>query len=117
MLVGGSLVLAGWLIYLMWGRRRRPAVTTEDILVKMLDRDPQRDDVQLKLLEIYAGRGDKTAYQNMAIRLHKLTGGQGETWFKAAATGFALDPGNPLYADGRYSDWTTAAGDAHAVRH
>ena len=116
-LVGGSLILAGCVVYLMWGRRRKPAVSTEDILVKMLTRDPERDDVQLKLLEIYAGRGDKTAYQNMAIKLHKVTGGQGDTWHRAAATGYALDPGNPLYADGRYAVMATSAGDAHAVRH
>jgi len=115
-LVGGSLILAGWLMYLMWGRRK-PAVSTEDILVKMLTRDPERDDVQLKLLEIYAGRGDKTAYQNMAIKLHKVTGGQGDTWHRAAATGYALDPGNPLYADGRYAVMATSASDVHAVRH
>ena len=116
-LVGGSLILAGWLMYLMWGRKRKPGISTEDILVKMLARDPERDDVQLKLLEIYAGRGDKTAYQNMAIKLHKVTGGQGDTWHRAAATGYALDPGNPLYADGRYAVMATSAGDAHAVRH
>ena len=116
-LVGGSLILAGWLMYLIWGRKRKPAVSTEDILVKMLARDPERDDVQVKLLEIYAGRGDKTAYQNMAIKLHKVTGGQGDTWHRAAATGHALDPGNPLYADGRYAVMSTTANDAHAVRH
>jgi len=116
-LVGGSLILVGWLVYLL-SRRPRQGVTSEDILTKLLARDPQRDDVQLKLLEIYAARGDKTAYQNLAGKFHQLTGGQGEAWHKVASTGYELDPGNPLYAAGKYLNIMAAANhDANQLRH
>jgi len=69
----------------------------EDILKEAMAKDPQRQDVQLKLLEVYAARGDKGAFNKLAKDFNALTGGAGENWDKAAAMGHAIDPANPLY--------------------
>jgi|GEM_PF-1036862 len=124
-LAGGSLLLLAGIVYWMWNRPQlkgaaaeEKSVTTEDILTKLLARDPEREDVQLKLLEIYAGREDGTGYQNVAVKFHKLTGGQGDAWLKVASTGFALDPGNPLYTAGRHAVIVASMTDnASQVRH
>lgn len=69
----------------------------ETILREALAKQPGREDVHLKLLEILAARGDKIAFNRLAGGLHKLTYGRGELWQRAAALGYALDPANPLY--------------------
>jgi pilus assembly protein FimV len=84
-------------VYIAYGRDAQ----AEEILKEALANTPGRQDVQLKLLEIYAARKDKTAFGNVARELNQLTGGTGENWLKAAAMGYALDPDNPLYAAGR----------------
>jgi len=57
--------------------------------------------VQLKLLEIYSTRKDKTAFGKLAGELNKLTGGAGRNWLRASALGYALDPANALYEAGK----------------
>jgi pilus assembly protein FimV len=89
-------------VYIQYGRDGQ----AEEILKEALARNPRREDVQLKLLEVYAGRKDKSAFGKLAGDFNKLTGGTGSNWLKAAAMGFALDPANRLYEAGR--DATTA---------
>jgi pilus assembly protein FimV len=66
--------------------------------------------VQLKLLEVYAGRKDKSAFGKLAGDFSKLTGGTGSNWLKAAAMGFALDPANRLYEAGKDAAPATVVG-------
>ena len=89
-------------VYIQYGRDGQ----AEEILKDALARDPTREDVQLKLLEVYAGRKDKSAFGKLAGDFNKLTGGTGANWLKAAAMGFALDPANRLFEAGK--DATTA---------
>jgi pilus assembly protein FimV len=70
----------------------------EEILKEAINRDPQREDVQVKLLEVYAARGDKNGFNSVANGYHQLTAGIGDQWTKVAAMGYALDPSNTLYA-------------------
>jgi pilus assembly protein FimV len=84
-------------VYIAYGRDGQ----AEEILKEALSRNPQRQDVQLKLLEIYSARKDRSAFGKIAQDLHKQTGGSGDTWLKAAAMGYALDSANPLYAAGK----------------
>jgi len=95
--VAGGVVLLGGLAFWMWRRRKLREVTPEDILIKLLARNPERGDLRLKLLEIYFAREDGAAFNRAAVIFNELTGGQGEDWRKVAAMGYALDPGNPLY--------------------
>ena len=84
-------------VYLDHGRDAQ----AEDILKQAMQKDPQREDLQLKLLEIYAARGDKNAFDALAVGYNALTGGQGDKWTHAAAMGYALDPDNAFYAAGK----------------
>ena len=69
----------------------------EDILREAMGKHPERQDVQLKLLEVYAARGDKGSFNKLAKEFSVLTGGVGENWDKATAMGRAVDPANALY--------------------
>ena len=84
-------------VYIAYGRDAQ----AEEILKEALGRNPAREDVQFKLLEIYAARKDKTSFNRSAEGFSRLVGGDGENWLKVAAMGYALDPGNPMYAAGK----------------
>ncbi len=84
-------------IYIAHGRDTQ----AEAILKEALAREPKREIIHLKLLEIYAARKDKAAFGRYAGEFQKLTGGHGESWLKVAAMGFALDAANPMYAAGK----------------
>jgi pilus assembly protein FimV len=81
-------------VYMAYGRD----VQAEEILREAMARDPQRHEIHLKLLEIYAGRKDRGSYEALARQLYAATGGTPDPdWEKTAEMGRALDAGNPLY--------------------
>jgi len=83
-------------VYMAYGRD----VQAEEILREAMARDPQRHEIQLKLLEIYAGRKDRGSFEALARQFYAATGGApNPDWNKAAEMGRALDAGNPLYAE------------------
>jgi pilus assembly protein FimV len=84
-------------IYLAYGRDGQ----AEDILKEALGNNPRRQEVQLKLLEIYAKRRDVAAFDQIARDLQVTTGGQGEVWNQAATLGYSIDPNNPRYSAGK----------------
>lgn len=98
-------------VYLQYGRDGQ----AEEILKEAVARDPGRGDVQLKLLEIYAARKDKSAFGKIAGGYRKLTGGSGDGWLKAAAMGYALEPSNSLYEAGKDIAATVSAGAGGAT--
>jgi pilus assembly protein FimV len=75
----------------------------EERLKEALDKEPGRQDAQLKLLEIYSVRKDKAAFEKIAKDLQSATSGSGDNWLRAASLGYALDAGNALYAAGKDS--------------
>ncbi len=84
-------------VYIAYGRDGQ----AEEILKEAMSRDPAREDVQVKLAEVYAARKDVTAFASVADSMYGLTGGAGDNWMKIAALGYALDSANPLYEAGR----------------
>jgi pilus assembly protein FimV len=80
-------------VYMAYGRDAQ----AEEILKEALAKDPSRLAIRTKLLEIYAGRKDARAFENVAAALHAATGGAGAAWEKAVVLGSQLDPVNPLY--------------------
>lgn len=70
----------------------------EKILREALSKQPGREDIQLLLLEILAGRRDNDGFNQLAGRIHRQTGGLGEHWKRVMAMGYALDPGYALYS-------------------
>lgn len=83
-------------VYIAYGRETQ----AEEILREALKRQPERQAIRLKLLEIYSGRKDTVAFGQMAREMHEMTGGLNEEWSKVVQMGAVLDPGNALYGDG-----------------
>jgi len=82
-------------VYLAYGRDAQ----AEEILKEALKKDPQRQEIYLKLLEIHAQHNKPSAFETVASELYSVSGGQGEVWQKAMALGRQLDPNNPLFAE------------------
>ncbi|WP_246428576.1 FimV/HubP family polar landmark protein [Silvimonas terrae] len=80
-------------VYMAYGRDAQ----AEEILKDALMRDPSRNEIRLKLLEIHAARKDKTSFEEIASELYATQNGRGPVWEQAAYIGHNLDPENPLY--------------------
>lgn len=96
-------------VYMAYGRDAQ----AEEILKDALTRDSSRQEVRLKLLEIYSGRKNVAAFESVAKDLHNATQGQGLFWAQAADMGRILDPGNSLYSVAAPADM--AGGDKTLV--
>jgi len=83
-------------VYLAYGRDAQ----AEEILKDALKKDPQRQEIYLKLLEIHAQHNKPSAFETVASELYAVSQGQGETWQKAVALGRQLDPNNPMFTEG-----------------
>jgi pilus assembly protein FimV len=60
-------------------------------------KDPSRQEVRQKLLELYAARPDTANFEKLAREFHVSTDGKGQAWAKVAAMGLGIDPTNALY--------------------
>ena len=83
-------------VYLAYGRDAQ----AEEILKDALRKDPQRQEIYLKLLEIHAQHNKPSAFETVAAELYSVSKGQGETWQKAVTLGRQLDPNNPMFGEG-----------------
>lgn len=83
-------------VYIAYGREAQ----AEEILKEALKRQPERQAIRAKLLEIYAGRKDTKAFETLAREMHEMTEGRNEEWPKVVTMGLSLDPTNPLYGGG-----------------
>ena len=81
-------------VYLAYGRDNQ----AEEILRDALGKTPDRQEIRLKLLEIYAQQNKPTAFETIASEVFAATKGSGDIWAKAAQLGRGIDPANPLYA-------------------
>jgi len=103
-------------VYMAYGRDAQ----AEEILKEAMAKDPNRHEIHLKLLEIYAARKNLIAFETLAGELYAAIGGQASPmWEKVAEMGRALDPNNPLYGKqeggGRAESAAVAAIAAAAV--
>lgn len=80
-------------VYMAYGRDAQ----AEEILKEALQKDPNRQAVRVKLLEIYAARKDLKAFETTAGELYAASDGQGPDWAKAVELGQQVDPANPMY--------------------
>jgi len=87
-------------IFLAYGRDAQ----AEQLLKEAIAAHPARYDVHAKLLEIYAKRNDKAAFEGLAKEVQRGTGGQGEIWDRIVRLGYSIDPQNARYADGHSDD-------------
>jgi len=83
-------------VYLAYGRDAQ----AEEILKDALKKDPQRQEIYLKLLEIHSQHNKPQAFETVASELFAVSKGQGDVWHKAVTLGRQLDPSNPMFQDG-----------------
>ncbi len=98
-------------VYLAYGRDAQ----AEEILKDALKKDPQRQEIYLKLLEIHAQHNKPSAFETVAAELYSVSQGQGEVWQKAVGLGRQLDPNNPMFTEGGAAAAAAAAATAGKV--
>ncbi len=99
-------------VYLAYGRDAQ----AEEILKEALKKDPQRQEIYLKLLEIHAQHNKPSAFETVAAELYSVSQGQGEVWQKAVGLGRQLDPNNPMFAEGGAAAAAAAAAAATGMK-
>lgn len=80
-------------VYMAYGRDAQ----AEEILKDAITKEPKRYELHLKLLEMYAGRKDTSAFEAIAGELYTTLGADDPTWVKVAEIGHTMEPENPLY--------------------
>jgi pilus assembly protein FimV len=81
-------------VYLAYGRDEQ----AEEILKDAVAKDPSRQELKVKLLEIYHQRNDVPAFETLAEELYAaLEGRGGELWNRVAEMGRRLNPDNPMF--------------------
>lgn len=93
-------------VYLAYGRDE----TAEEILKEAMVKNPDRQELKLKLLEIYHQRNDISAFETLAEELYAAQGGRGgKNWDKVEEMGRKLNPDNPMFRGGAPGKTTAAA--------
>jgi len=81
-------------VYMAYGRDAQ----AEEILKEALNKNPDRHEIRVKLLEIYAARRNPAAFESTAGELYAALGNKSSPlWNKACEMGRSIDPTNPLY--------------------
>ena len=81
-------------VYLAYGRFQQ----AEDLIKDALDKDSEREDLNLKLLEVFLAGKNQSAFDGHAqTMLAKLENTSSPAWGKIAEMGRELSPDNPLY--------------------
>ncbi|TXI46760.1 FimV/HubP family polar landmark protein [Methylophilus sp.] len=80
-------------VYMAYGRDAQ----AEEILKDAIQKDPERQELKLKLLEIYQTTGNKAAFESLAGDVYAKAGSADATWAKISAMGQKLDPDNAFY--------------------
>lgn len=84
-------------VYLAYGRDE----TAEEILKEAIVKNPDRQELKHKLLEIYHQRNDVNAFETLAEELYAALGGRGgKIWEKVEEMGRKLNPDNPMFRGG-----------------
>jgi len=93
-------------VYMAYGRDAQ----AEEILKDAIQKDPEREELKLKLLEIYQATGNKAAFESLAGDVYAKAGPADATWSKVSAMGQKLDPENAFY-----QSVPSGASDASAI--
>jgi pilus assembly protein FimV len=85
-------------VYLAYGRDE----TAEEILKEAIVKNPQREELKVKLLEIYHQRNDVKAFETLAEEYYAQLGGRpSKLWAKVEEMGRKLNPENPMFRGGK----------------
>jgi len=81
-------------VYLAYGRHQQ----AEDILKEAIKTTPDRQELKLKLLEVYFAAKNREAFEQHAQDLHDALGNESDPlWAKAVTMGAQLCPGSDLF--------------------
>jgi len=80
-------------VFMAYGRNQQ----AEEVLTKALEKNPERQDLTAKLLEVYYNLKDNANFVALAVSAEALLKGNEEIWNKVAAMGHELDPENGLF--------------------
>lgn len=84
-------------VYMAYGRDAQ----AEEILKEAIIKTPDRHEIRVKLLEIYAARRNTAAFETAAGDLYAALGGKpSPLWDRVCEMGRSIDPTNPLYGGG-----------------
>ena len=83
-------------IFLAYGRDAQ----AEELLQEAIATYPERLEIHLKLLEIYAKQSNTEAFEKLARTIQQEPRSAGEIWGRVARLGYSIDPENARYADG-----------------
>ena len=95
-------------VYMAYGRDAQ----AEEILREAINKNPDRHEIRIKLLEIFAARRNTAEFEAAAGELYAALGNKtSPLWAKACEMGRSIDPTNPLYggAQAEASPGATAA--------
>ncbi|MHB1215077.1 MAG: FimV/HubP family polar landmark protein [Thiobacillus sp.] len=99
-------------VYMAYGRDAQ----AEEILKEAINKNPDRHEIRVKLLEIYAAQHNTVAFEAVAGELYAALGGKSSPlWDKACEMGRSIDPTNPLYGGVQSSAAPAAAAPAAAT--
>ncbi len=99
-------------VYLAYGRYQQ----AEELIKEALEKDPEREDINLKLLEVYQAAQNQSAFDAHAQAiLARLENTDDPMWAKIAEMGRELNPDNPMYRGGaaEVADSGATAEDLH----
>ncbi|ODU30642.1 MAG: hypothetical protein ABS93_01570 [Thiobacillus sp. SCN 62-729] len=98
-------------VYMAYGRDAQ----AEEILKEAISKNPDRHEIRVKLLEIYAARRNTSAFESVAGELYAALGSKSSPlWDKVCEMGRSIDPTNPLYG-GVQSSVPSAAAETVAA--
>lgn len=87
-------------VYMAYGRDAQ----AEEILKEAIGKNPERHEIRVKLLEIYAARRNTAAFETTAGELYAALGDKtSPLWGRACEMGRSIDPTNPLYGGAQSS--------------
>ena len=93
-------------VYMAYGRDAQ----AEEILKEAILKTPDRHEIRVKLLEIYAARRNTAAFEAAAGEFFAALGGKpSPLWDRVCDMGRSIDPSNPLYGGGQSSAAAAAA--------
>lgn len=92
-------------VYLAYKRYEQ----AESLIKDAMRHDPQRQDLVLKLLEIYHAAKNRDGFETQAEMLYAVLGGEDHpTWYKVVEMGRQLCPDHPLFAKASSTDAAVA---------
>jgi pilus assembly protein FimV len=80
-------------VFLSYGRHAQ----AEDILKDAIQKSPERYELHLKLLTLYAESSNVSAFELLAVELFSQLGSNSPIWSQVSELGLKVDPDNKLY--------------------